>query len=90
MQFVNFQSPCQNTATIPSPPSTPKRRQVAIEGVEQDPTFTTPEQIKVWSLFYKDIAAADTYMAISDKQKRNQFVWWLLDMPTNELDNPLL
>lgn len=79
-----------NTAATPSAPSTPKRRQVAIEDVEQDLTFTTPEQIKIWSLFYKDIAAADTYVAISDKRKRNQFVRRLLDMPANELDNPFL
>ena len=79
-----------NTATTSDTPSTPKRRQAAIEVVERDGTFTTPEQIKVWNLFYKDIAAADTYTAISDKRKRNRFVRGLLDMPTDESDNPFL
>ena len=55
------------TPVVTNTPSTPKRRQVAIEAIEQEAAFTTPEQIKVWNLFYKDIAAADTYMAISDK-----------------------
>jgi hypothetical protein len=65
----------------------PKQRQAAIEVVEEDITFTAPEQVKVWSLFYKDIAAADTYMAITDERKRNRFVRGLLDMPVNEPDN---
>ena len=77
-----------NTTT--DTPSTPKRRQAAIETVEQDGTFTTPEQIKVWNLFYKDIAAADTYMAVSDQRKRNRFVRGLLDMPADEADNPFI
>ena len=79
-----------NNTAIPSVPSTPKRRQAAIEGVEKDATFSTPEQIRVWSLFYNDIAATDTFMAISDKRKRNRFVRQLLDMPADELDNPFL
>ena len=84
-----FSASMSNTTTTDTP-STPKRRQMAIETVEQDGTFTTPEQIKVWNLFYKDIAAADTYMAVSDKRKRNRFVRGLLDMPTDEPDNPFL
>jgi hypothetical protein len=79
-----------NTTTIVDTPSTPKRRQAAIEVVEQDGTFTTPEQIKVWNLFYKDTAAANTYTAISDKQKHNRFVRGLLNMPVNKPDNPFL
>jgi hypothetical protein len=71
-------------------PSTPKRRQTAVEAVERDKTFTTPEQVKVWNLFYKDIAAADTYMAIVDARKRNRFVRGLLDMPSSEPENPFL
>ena len=79
-----------NTATVTDTPSTPKRRRAAIEVVEQDGSFTTPEQIKVWNLFYKDIAAADTYTAISDKRKRNRFVRGLLDMHADETNNPFL
>jgi len=78
------------TTTIANTPSTPKRRQAAIEVVEQDETFTTPEQMKVWNLFYKDIAAADSYMAITDERKRNLFVRGLLDMPADDPDNPFL
>ena len=62
------------TATITNTPSTPKRRQAAIEVIEHNETFTMPEQVKVWNLFYKDIAAADSYMAITDERKRNLFV----------------
>lgn len=76
------------TATIGNTPSTPKRRQIAINVVEQDRTFTTPEQVKVWNLFYKDIAAADSYVAISDERKRNLFVRGLLNMPANDPANP--
>ena len=85
-----FSASMSNNAAIADTPSTPKRRQAAIEVVEQDGTFTTPEQIKVWNLFYKDIAAADTYIAISDKRKRNWFIWGLLDIPADESHNPFL
>jgi len=83
-------SESMSTPVAMNTPSTPKRRQVAIEAVEHEATFTTPEQVKVWNLFYKDIAAADTYMAISDKRKRNRFVRGLLDMPASEPNNPFL
>ena len=63
-----------STPVTANTPVTPKQRQVAIKAVEQEGTFTTPKQIKVWNLFYKDIAAADTYMAINDKKKYKQFV----------------
>ena len=76
------------TATVGNAPSTPKRRQAAINVVEQDKTFTTPEQIRIWNLFYKDMAAADSYVAISDKRKRNLFVRGLLDMPADDSTNP--
>ena len=85
-----FSASMLTTATIANTPSTPKRRQAAIEVVEQDETFTTPEQMKVWNLFYKDIAAADSYMAITDERKRNLFVRGLLDMPADDPDNPFL
>ena len=85
-----FSESMSNTATVADTPSTPKRRRAAIEVVEEDGTFTTPEQIRVWSLFYKDVAAADTYMAITNERKRNKFVRGLLDMPINEPDNPFL
>lgn len=85
-----FSESMSNTAVVVDTPSTPKRWQAAIGVVEEDRTFTTPEQIKVWSLFYKDIAAADTYMAITDERKRNRFVRGVLDMPVNESDNPFL
>lgn len=83
-------SESMSTPAAMNTPSTPKRRQVAIEAVEHEATFTTPEQIKVWNLFYKDIAAADTYMAISDKRKRERLVRGLLDMPANKPNNPFL
>jgi len=38
----------------------------------------------------QDVAAADTYMAITDERKRNQFIRGLLDMPVNEPDNHFL
>ena len=79
-----------STPVTANTPVTPKQRQVAVKAVEREGTFTTPKQIKVWNLFYKDIAAADTYMAINDKKKREQFVRGLLDMPANESNNPFL
>jgi len=70
--------------------STPKRRRVAVGAIEQDETFATPEKIKVWNLFYRDIAAADMYMAINDQQKCNQFIRGVLDMSIDESENPFL
>ena len=90
MAIREFSASMSTTATIKNTPSTPKQRQAAIEVVKQDETFTTPEQIKVWNLSYKDIAAADSYIAITDEQKCNLFVWGLLDMPASDSANPFL
>jgi hypothetical protein len=45
---------------------TPQRRTRAIRAVTSDLLLTKAEQIKAMRLFKKDIASADTYLAIDD------------------------
>src|ERR1700728_4626720 len=47
-------------------PSTPQRRSMAIWAVEKDQELNSGERIKAMRLFKRDIAAADSYLAIND------------------------
>ena len=55
-------------------PSTPQRRSMAIRAVEKDQELSVEERIKVMRLFKRDIAAADSYLAISDSTVRAEFI----------------
>jgi hypothetical protein len=53
---------------------TPQRRTRAIKAVAADQSLTQGEQIKAMRLFRKDIASADTYLAIDDPELRSAYI----------------
>ena len=54
--------------------STPQRRLMAIRAVEKDQELNSGERIKAMCLFKRDIAAADSYLAINDSTLRAEFI----------------
>ena len=54
--------------------TTPQRRTTAIRAASSDPNLTYDQRLKVLHLFHKDISAADTYLAIEDKELRTDFI----------------
>lgn len=54
--------------------STPQRRTRAIKTVAADASLTRDERIKAMCLFRKDIASADTYLAIEDNEMRTAYI----------------
>jgi hypothetical protein len=63
-----------NDAASSAEPSTPQRRTATIRAVTKDANLTRSEQIKLMGLFVKDIAAADSYLAIDDAELRTEFI----------------
>jgi hypothetical protein len=55
-------------------PSTPQRRSMAIRAIEKDEELNGEERIKAMRLFKRDIAAADSYLAINDSAVRAEFI----------------
>ena len=55
-------------------PSTPQRRSMAIRAIEKDEELNGEERIKAMRLFKRDIAAADSYLAINDSTVRAEFI----------------
>lgn len=55
-------------------PETPQRRTAAIKLAVCDENLTRQERIQVFSLFRRDIAAADAYLAIDDEELRTEFI----------------
>ena len=53
---------------------TPQRRTRAIKAVTSDLSLTKAEQIKAMRLFRKDIASADTYLAIDEPELRTAYL----------------
>lgn len=55
-------------------PPTPKRRMDAIAAISGDINLSTQERVKAISLFSKDIAKADAYLAVSDATIRSAYI----------------
>jgi hypothetical protein len=64
---------CSNEANTFGTPS-PQRRTRAIKAVTSDLSLTQAEQIKAMRLFRKDIASADTYLAIDKPELRTAYL----------------
>ena len=63
-----------NDAANSAEPSTPQCRTAAIRAVTTDTNLTCAEQIKLMGLFVKNIAAADSYLAVDDAELRTEFI----------------
>jgi len=63
-----------NDAASSAEPSTPQCCTTAIRAVTTDTNLTCAEQIKLMGLFVKDIAAADSYLAIDDVELHTEFI----------------
>ena len=54
--------------------ATPTRRQKAVGMVADDKTLSQEVRLSAMSLFTKDIAMCDSYLAIKDPELRNKFL----------------
>ncbi len=63
-----------NDAASSAEPSTPQHCTTAICAVTIDTNLTRAEQIKLMGLFVKDIATANSYLAIDDVELHTEFI----------------
>ena len=59
--------------------TTPKRLTSAIRMVEHDDDLSQYERVQVMRLFRKEMAVADSYLAIEDKETRTMFIRFEMD-----------
>ena len=63
-----------NDAASSTEPSTPQHHTATIHAATTDTNLTRTERIKLMGLFVKNIAAADSYLAVDDAELHTEFI----------------